>query len=146
MEMVCNAIFNEHGDTYSSIARQLRLWRDYADEGAQHIDGRSPADLARQATGLDVEDFLALGFAFVSHTMAWRPGGQLYIPDGYFPRVDPGILDRFLDLVATTPRKLCRLHSDLPAHVGISWSFSATPFFGCPQAFSSQTPVCSSSG
>ncbi len=131
-EMIRNTAFYETDDMYSAIDRQIRLWREFGEAGRAELGGVHPADLVCEITGLEIEDFLALGFALMSQTMAWEPGKPLYLDEG-FGAVDASRRDAFLTLVATTREDLRSLLAVPPRS---KWDFLAlqeTPVLRAPQ-------------
>jgi len=131
-EMVRNAAFYETDDLYAAIDRQVRLWREFGAAGRAELGGVHPTDLVVDITGIEVEDFLALGFALMSHTMAWDPGKPLYLDEG-FGAVDAERREAFLSLVASTREDL-RMALAAPARS--TWDFLAfqeAPVLRAPQ-------------
>ncbi len=131
-EMVRNTAFYETDDLYAAIDRQVRLWRDFGAAGCAELGGVHPADLVVDITGIEVEDFLALGFAVISHAMAWDPGQPLYLDEG-FGAVDAARREAFLSHVASTREQL---RTALAAPARSTWDFLAfqeTPVLRAPQ-------------
>ncbi len=121
-EMVRNCAFNESEDIYGSIDRQKRIWKVFGHLGGPFLGGKHPADLVHQITGIQVEDFLALGFALYAHAMGWTPQKPLHLAED-FSDIDPDILQRFLSLVASTRDDLhSRLTQNPPR---TNWDFLA---------------------
>lgn len=83
LSLVCNQSFHVVEDLYSLVDRQLRLWHDYGQRVKSSLGGREPVELFTAATGAELEDFLALGFALYAHFMAWRPGGPIRLNDDF---------------------------------------------------------------
>jgi len=66
-----------------------------------------PAELLREATGLEVEDLLALGFAAWAHSTQWEPDRPLLLDFGMDGvAMDEEKIEAFLGLVAATPEEL----------------------------------------
>lgn len=100
MEILRNLVFYETDDKYSVIDRHIRLWRHYGSILKRHPARAAAADLLEEATGLAVEDLLALGFACYSHVGSWRPGTPLLINHSLGVGMDPEKVKRFVDIVA----------------------------------------------
>jgi hypothetical protein len=103
-ELVRNGAFYESDDVYSSIGRQVCLWRTFGRAGAPYLDGKDPADVVAEITGLQIEDFLTLGFALQAHALSWKPGKPLHLAEA-IGNIDPTVLEAFLQLVALTPEE-----------------------------------------
>jgi len=75
VHLVVNHFFNATEDTAGLLDRTIRLWRDYGPGQAHRLyGGLQPTEILEQATGIEVEDFLAMAFAVWSFHMAWEPG------------------------------------------------------------------------
>lgn len=105
IDFVINQGFNSGDDDLAVLDRTLRLWRDYDEVGASRLKGVRPSDLLHDACGLEVEDFLAMGFAVWSHTVAWALGGPQLLDPGLHPGIDSEKWGRFMALVAATPEE-----------------------------------------
>ncbi|HEX2049075.1 MAG TPA: hypothetical protein VHJ34_00410 [Actinomycetota bacterium] len=101
MEIVRLGLLYQHDDMYSAIDRHDRLWLEYGARVERVRLRAAPQQLVMEATGLDLEDILALGFALVATAMAWRPDRPPYLAES-FGAVDDAVRERFFRLVADT--------------------------------------------
>ena len=97
----------ERPDVYASIDRTLRLWRDFGDRAVDEL-GAHACDMFRDVIGLDVADFLAVGFALLAHVMAWRPGQPMLLPRSIQPDAPVETIDRVLTFISR-PLGECQL-------------------------------------
>lgn len=104
MEVLRVGLLGEHDDIYATIDRVIGLWREYGSRTS--LTRAAPADLLREATGLEIEDFLALGFAFLSIPMGWAPGKEFVITKDLGIEMDRATVEKFLGIVTTTPDNL----------------------------------------
>jgi hypothetical protein len=101
LEMVRNQVFYKSEDLSSSLDRVTRLWRDYGPGAAHHLGGREPADILKVASGIEVEDFLALGLALVAFMNDWTPDNvSMTLAEDFAADIDDGVKSAFLRLVA----------------------------------------------
>ena len=100
LSLVRNQVFHVVGDIYAVLDRQLRLWHDYGPRTKDTLGGREPADLFRAATGAEVADFLALGFALYAHFMGWKSGAPVRLNDDFNSDMPVAIREAFLSHVA----------------------------------------------
>jgi hypothetical protein len=73
LDLVANYGFHEGDDKWALLLRTATLWRHHGHLAEGHFEGRTAIDLLVEATGLEPEDFLALGFALTAHSAAWNP-------------------------------------------------------------------------
>ena len=106
----------------SVLDRTSRLWRDFGHHGVPEIGGRDPAALLETITGLEVEDFVALGFALYAHRAAWVPGQPMRLMDDFGCDMEPAKKTAFLEIVARTPEALKRGIAGLATKVGLGSS------------------------
>lgn len=106
LEVVRSGLLYQHEDTYATIDRLVRLWRDYGSRVSRYRLRARPAELVQQASGLEVEDILALGFAFLAHSMQLEPGKPPYLRHDLGSRMPEERIAAFLELVSATPKKL----------------------------------------
>jgi hypothetical protein len=65
-------------DVLLSIDRTVRLWREFGHLAVPYLKGHA-SDIFRNETGLDPADFLAVGFALLTHFKSWEPGQPLLV-------------------------------------------------------------------
>lgn len=101
MEILRIGLLYQSDDPFAAIDRFSRLWLEYGDKVERVSLRASPRDLLRDATGLEIEDILAMGFALLAHTMNWTPDED-YAPylRPEFGTIDQDRVDRFVDLVS----------------------------------------------
>lgn len=92
---------------WESIDRHVRLWRYYGERLVRTNLRASPAELLVEATGLELEKILALGFALYAIAHNWKPGETVNMPAPNLGLgLDPADLDAFWSLVAASPEEL----------------------------------------
>jgi hypothetical protein len=69
---------SDRQDVYAAIDRTLRIWRSHGDLTMAKL-GRPASELYKEATGIEVEDMLAVSSALISKTMEWTPDKPLLI-------------------------------------------------------------------
>jgi hypothetical protein len=106
LDMVANSDFHESDDPWAAIDRYVRLWRSHGPICENLLGGKVPTDLLREATGLEFEDFLALGFALFANVLAWTPGAPMLLNLQPGVQMDPEVIDRFLQLLSATPDQI----------------------------------------
>lgn len=76
MEMVANSLFHAAEQPDVLLARTRMLWDTYGNQiDLQRLKARGrPLDLLREATGLDLDDIVALTLAYHGYIRAHRPG------------------------------------------------------------------------
>jgi hypothetical protein len=101
MELLRIGLLYQSDDPFAAIDRFSRLWLEYGEKVERAKPRASPRDLLREATGLDIEDILAMGFAVLAHTMNWTPDAE-YAPylRPEFGTIDAERVDRFVALVS----------------------------------------------
>ncbi len=120
LDMVRNQVFHDQDDIYSVLDRQLRLWREYGPRVAPTLDGKTPEELLEAATGLSLEDFLALGLALYAHFFGWKPGHPARLLDDFNSDLPEPIKERFRSLVATSADDLATKCQSAPRS---KWDF-----------------------
>lgn len=106
LDMVANSDFYESDDPWAAIDRYVRLWRSHGSVCENLLGGKVSIDLLREATGLELEDFLALGFALFANVLAWRPGAPMLFNLQPGVQMDPAVISRFLQLFSATPAQM----------------------------------------
>lgn len=122
IELFVNQHFNSVNDVHSLLERSLRLWSVDTPKIKVLCAGRTPADLVRQATGIEVEDFLALGFGFMAHALTWKPGQPPFVAETLGVGMDEAVRQAFLSHVAATPAWFKERFASTP---GGDWDFIA---------------------
>jgi hypothetical protein len=98
IEMVANGLFNEPTDAGDLLARYRLLWTDYGHRLTRAPARAAPLILLREATGLDLDDITALGFAYYAQVFT-RQAGEPIAFSGYTDLpIDAETTERFLDL------------------------------------------------
>ncbi len=100
--MLSNQAFHDQDDIYSVLDRHLRLWRDYGPAVASMLGDRSPSELFIAATGIQVEEFLALGLALFAHFLAWKPGQPMRLLDDFNSDIPVRTKEAFLKMTAAS--------------------------------------------
>lgn len=105
IDLFCNLAFNSADDLFAQLDRYLRLWREYGSATSKHFGGILPETALLEATGLEVEDAVALAFGLLAwHSNLDRPD-RFLAPD-FNSDMDASKIDSFLELVAATPDEL----------------------------------------
>ena len=106
IEIACNQIFNEPHDVGGMVSRTWALWNRHA-VGLQRAKlDKTPLELLKDATGLELADLLALGFACWAMTTHDRVNGPVRINPFTLVKLPRETVERFLALFATTPEEL----------------------------------------
>jgi hypothetical protein len=87
LELARNATLYEQDDPGDMIARTWILWQEY-EPSPQKIRelGATPKELLREATGLELEDLMAMGFAAYGHLVEVTPGRPVLMSLDYFAK------------------------------------------------------------
>lgn len=93
-------------DMYAAIDRVVRLWRVYGTRVTRGGLDRTPAELLVEATGLELEDIVGLGFVLLARRVNGLKGESVFDPDGLRVRMDPNRIGAFLELVSTEPEAI----------------------------------------
>jgi hypothetical protein len=112
IEMICNQIFNEPHDVGGMMSRTWALWTRHAAGLERATLDKTALDLLKDATGLELAELLALGFACWAITAHDRVNGPVRINPFTLVKLPRETVERFLALFATTPEELA---SDLAA-------------------------------
>lgn len=86
-------------DINSSIDRTTRLWNEYGELARERL-GSSARELLFAATGLEAEDFLALGFALYTHASLWKPGEPVALNRAIHPSMPTALLEKGLSILS----------------------------------------------
>jgi hypothetical protein len=132
-DLVCNQTLYSGDDVISVLDRTLRLWREFGAVGADKLGGRHPAELLERITGLEVEDFLALGFALYVQRLNWAPGQPFRLADTFGSHMAEEKKAAFLQYIARTPYEMTnRLRSDPPRSGWDLMAFVESPVLHYP--------------
>ena len=114
--MAASALLGMEIDAYHSVFRTLSLWRDWGPRLKKYPLEKEPAELVRDATGLEVEDLLGVGILMWAHERSWTPESprmsSTVSADG---EISQETLDTFLRVTAATPEELGQ---NLAGHTG----------------------------
>jgi hypothetical protein len=72
--MVGASMLGMEVDVYHSVFRTLNLWRDWGPRLEKYPPEKEPAQIVRDATGMEVEDILGAGLLAWAYEESWRPG------------------------------------------------------------------------
>ena len=106
IEIACNQIFNEPHDVGGMVSRTWALWNRHAAGLRRAKLDKPPLDLLKDATGLELAELLALGFACWAMTTHDRVNGPVRINPFTLVKLPRETVERFLALFATTPEEL----------------------------------------
>lgn len=99
MELLRVGLLYQSDDIFAAVDRFTRLWLEYGEKLERVYLRAPPRELLRDATGLEIEEILAMGFATVAYSMIWEPGKPPHVrPE--FGTVDKDKIERFLKLIA----------------------------------------------
>jgi hypothetical protein len=99
MELLRIGLLYQSDDIFAAVDRFTRLWLEYGEKLERVQLRASPRELLRDATGLEVEEILAMGFGTLAYSMNWEPGKHPYMrPE--FGTVDEERIEKFLELIA----------------------------------------------
>lgn len=101
-----NQYFNASDDVGSRLGRTIRLWRDFGGAAAPILGGIDPTELLREATGLELEDLIAMAFAVLTHQMTWHLGEPPLLDHKLHPTMDETRWQQFIGLVAISADEL----------------------------------------
>lgn len=108
IEIVCNQIFNEPHDVGGVIARTWALWTRHAAGLKRAQLPKPPTDLLQDATGLLLEEILAVGFACWVKTIADRVDGLARINPFTIVKLPRETVEQFLALFSSQPAELAQ--------------------------------------
>ncbi|MDQ3912052.1 MAG: hypothetical protein M3305_09855 [Actinomycetota bacterium] len=100
--LVRNQALYQEDNAYASIDRTVRLWRDFAPYARKEKLRAEPSELVREATGLELEDLLAMGFAAWAHATAWSPEKPLLMSEMFGAMAEEHV-ELFYSAVAARP-------------------------------------------
>ena len=106
IEMVANGLFNEQTDAGDLLARYRLLWTDYGNRLIRAPARATPLTLLREATGLDLDDITALGFAYYAQVLGRQPGEPVAFSGYTDIPIAPAMIKQFLDLFSSSANEL----------------------------------------
>lgn len=104
MYLVRNAALYREDDAYAAMDRTVRLWREFGPKVRRVKLRAKPAELLREATGLELEDLLAMGFAAWANEHMWSPKRPLLLSRN-FGAMPEDRVELFLSTVAASPEE-----------------------------------------
>lgn len=135
LDLVANWNFHASDDKWALMVRQATLWRSNSDRTAIHFDGKSACQLLVEASGLEPEDFLALGFGLAAHATAWVPTKPQLVRLDAGLSMDAAKVAAFAKLVCASPEEIA---SRFSAAAKSTWDFlplEATPVLAMPGGY-----------
>ena len=75
-EMIRNQVFYNSEDLAAAVNRTVQLWRTHGPAASDHLNGREPSEIFKTATGVEIEDFMAIGLAIYLFGKSWNPQTQ----------------------------------------------------------------------
>jgi hypothetical protein len=114
MEIVANGLFNEQTGAGDLLARYRLLWTGYGNRLTRAPARAAPLTLLREATGLDLDDITALGFAYYAQILARQPGEPVAFSGYTDIPIEPETIKRFLDLFSSSADELTADLADCP--------------------------------
>jgi hypothetical protein len=116
MEIIANNVFNDRDDDGDMLGRYRLLWKDIGGSLAQVTPRRPPVDLLEEATGIDLDDLIALAYGYWAHARMRGLDTPIKLKATIMPEIGIGeaTIDRFLDLFAYTPAELAEELRECP--------------------------------
>lgn len=105
MDMVRLALLHRSGDPLGLIERTARVWTGYDDVPRSHGIESSVRELVREATGIEVEDIWAIGFALYAFVISHKPDSPFVLRD-INSDMPTEVLASFEELIAADPERL----------------------------------------
>jgi hypothetical protein len=93
-------------DMYAAIDRVVRLWEVLGPRVTRGGLDKTPPELLREATGVELRDIVALGFVLLSRRVNGLKGEPLFDAEDLRVGMDPTLIRSFLDLVSSEPDAL----------------------------------------
>ena len=106
IDLICNQIFNEPHDAGGLVSRTWALWTRHGASLQRSPLAKPPVDLLRDATGLELQDILALGFACWAMTITDRVNGPARVNPFTLVKLPREKVEQFLALFAATADEL----------------------------------------
>lgn len=111
--MIGASMLGANVDTLNYLVRTLSLWRDCGPHLKRYRMEKEPADLLRDATGLELETILGVGMATRAREDEWAPGQvQMKATAGKDDELSQEALDAFVKIVTATPEELGEAFAD----------------------------------
>jgi hypothetical protein len=101
-EVLRASMLYETDDMWSSIDRFVRLWREFGSTLTTFPGRAALEQLLREATGLDIDEMLALGFAQWAHDNSWEPDKPVFLALDYARGVTEEKMTSFRAFVGAT--------------------------------------------
>lgn len=108
LEIIQNSLFYQVEDIWSLIDRQVRLWHEYGSKLLKTTPRLPPSELVQDATGIELEDILALGLGLYAHLQGWSPGQEIWMKDDFNSTMPRDHIEKVLTLISATPEKFQR--------------------------------------
>ena len=107
--MIGHSLLGTNVDLVHAIFRTLSLWRDWGPRLEKYQMEKEPAEMLRDATGMVLEDILAVGLMMYGYEDTWVLGrAQMTARLDESADLTQDALDRFLRLVTATRQDLRR--------------------------------------
>lgn len=106
MEMSANGLFHEAEDPGTLIARTWLLWHDYDPDLVKPTPRATPVEMLKEAVGIDLDDLLALGFAYHGYASIRQFDSPIRMNPFAGPQIDRDTVEQFLSRFAVTPDEL----------------------------------------
>lgn len=106
IDLICNQIFNEPHDVGGLVSRTWALWTRHGASLRRSPLPKPPLDLLRDATGLELQDILAMGFACWAMTITDRVNGPVRVNPFTLVKLPREKVEQFLALFAATADEL----------------------------------------
>ena len=102
MEMSANGLFNEAEDPGTLIARTWLLWHDYDPDLVKPTPRLAPAEMLKEAVGIELDDLLALGFAYHGYASIRQLDSPIRMNPFAGHQIDRDTVEQFLSRFAVT--------------------------------------------
>jgi hypothetical protein len=107
-ELIANNLFNENDDIGDLIARHRLLWKTYGSRLQQYKTRRPPTELLQEATGLELDDLMVLGFCFYGYIRVHRPDSSVAISAHISSEItiSEATIEKFLNMFSSSGEEL----------------------------------------
>ena len=108
MEMIANNLFYDRDDNGDLLARYRMLWLDYGPRLKRFTPRQPPADMLREAAGVELDEMITLAFAYWACLQARGHDDPIQIQAMVSPEmtISREHVETFLGLFASTPASL----------------------------------------